>query len=137
MLAIYTVPVQIDRDGISFLPFVIGACGFLWLLVSDSIDRVRLFGRRFTGDGRGVDAWETSPLSSIGRRIATVGVVLAIAVPVDPARTSGRASSAASAAAPVATARPPARVPARHRNEVSLFADLSRQPPQRHHRSTS
>jgi hypothetical protein len=82
MLAIYTVPLQIDRNGISFIPFVIGACGFLWLLISDSIDRVRMFGRRFTGDGRGVDAWETSPLSSIGRRIATVGVVLAVAVPV-------------------------------------------------------
>ena len=76
------MPIQIDRSGISFIPFAIGACGFMWLLISDSIDRVRLFGRRFTGDGRGVDAWETSPLSSIGRRIATVGVVLAIAVPV-------------------------------------------------------
>ena len=64
-------------DAISFVPFVIGALGYLWLLVTDSVDRVRLFGRRFTGDGRGVDMWEPSPLAAIGRRIAVIGVLLA------------------------------------------------------------
>ncbi|HEY1484853.1 MAG TPA: DUF3488 domain-containing protein, partial [Micromonosporaceae bacterium] len=81
MLAIYAVPVSIDRGSTNFFTFAIAACGFLWLLVSDSIDRVRLFGRRFTGDGRGLDMWETSPLASVGRRITAVGVVLAIALP--------------------------------------------------------
>ena len=81
MLAIYTVPVEIDPKSVPVLVFALGACGFLWLLVSDNIDRVRLFGRRFTGDGRGVDMWETSPLASVGRRIAAVGVVCAVLLP--------------------------------------------------------
>ncbi|HEY2791699.1 MAG TPA: DUF3488 domain-containing protein, partial [Micromonosporaceae bacterium] len=81
MLAIYAVPVSISHKGTGFISFAIAACGFLWLLVSDSIDRVRLFGRRFTGDGRGLDTWESSPLASIGRRLTAAGVVLAVAVP--------------------------------------------------------
>ena len=44
--------------------------GFLWLLVADNVDRVRRFGRRFTGDGRDVDVWEPSPLAAAGRRLA-------------------------------------------------------------------
>src|SRR5262249_57551192 len=51
MLAIYSVPVAVYVDSVPVLPFIIGACGFLWLLVSDNVDRVRRFGRRFTGDG--------------------------------------------------------------------------------------
>ena len=51
------------------LPFVVGAAGFLWLLVTDNVDRVRRFGRRFTGDGRDVDVWEPSPLAAAGRRL--------------------------------------------------------------------
>jgi transglutaminase-like putative cysteine protease len=82
MLAVYTVPVEIDPRSVSIIPFVIGAVGFLWLLVSDSVDRVRLFGRRFSGEGRGIDMWESSPLAAVGRRIAVVGVLLAVIVPV-------------------------------------------------------
>ncbi len=123
MLAIYTVPIQINRTGISFVPFAIGACGFLWLLISDSIDRVRLFGRRFTGDGRGVDAWETSPLSSIGRRIAVIGVVLAIAVPVIlPSIGDGLFGIGGGAGNGDGTGACHGTCP--HSNEVDLFADL-------------
>ena len=66
MLAIYSVPVAVCPDSVPPVPFVIGAAGFLWLLVTDNVDRVRRFGRRFTGDGRDVDVWEPSPLSSAG-----------------------------------------------------------------------
>jgi transglutaminase-like putative cysteine protease len=82
MLAIYSVPVAVHEDSVSFLPFVAGAAGFLWLLVSDNVDRIRRFGRRFTGDGRDVDMWEPSPLAAAGRRLALVGVLLAVVVPV-------------------------------------------------------
>jgi TgpA N-terminal domain/Transglutaminase-like superfamily len=81
MLAIYATSVEIDQKSTSLFTFAIAAAAFLWLLVSDSLDRVRLFGRRFTGEGRGLDMWETSPLASVGRRITVVGVVLAIAIP--------------------------------------------------------
>ena len=74
----------------SVLPFGVAAAGYLWLLVSDSVDRVRRFGRRFTGDGRDVDVWEPSPLSAAGRRLGVVGVVIAMLLPLlVPGMTSG------------------------------------------------
>jgi len=90
MLAIYSVPVAVHINSVPAIPFIVGATGFLWLLVSDNVDRVRRFGRRFTGDGRDVDLWEPSPLAAAGRRLAAVGVVAAIALPVAiPGMTTG------------------------------------------------
>ena len=90
MLAIYSVPVAVHEDSVNPIPFVLGAAGFLWLLVTDNVDRVRRFGRRFTGDGRDVDLWEPSPLAAAGRRLAMVGVVLAVLLPLAvPGMTSG------------------------------------------------
>ncbi|MDP9791952.1 transglutaminase-like putative cysteine protease [Catenuloplanes nepalensis] len=82
MLAIYSVPVAIYPESVPTLPFVIGAVGYLWLLVADNVERVRRFGRRFTGDGRDVDVWAPSPLAAAGRRLAVVGVVAAVAIPL-------------------------------------------------------
>lgn len=90
ILAIYAVPVAIKDAGLPFVPFMLGAAGFLWLLMTDSIDRVRRFGRRFTGDGRDIDLWEPSPLASAGRRLAFVGVSLSIVLTaILPGTTSG------------------------------------------------
>ncbi|BCJ51071.1 hypothetical protein Asp14428_25460 [Actinoplanes sp. NBRC 14428] len=82
MLAIYSVPVAVYVDSVPVVPFVIGAVGFLWLLVADNVDRVRRFGRRFTGDGRDVDVWEPSPLAAAGRRLAVIGVATAVLLPL-------------------------------------------------------
>src|SRR5262245_7167716 len=82
MLAIYSVPVAVVPENISPLSFLVPAVGFLWLLISDSVDRVRRFGRRFTGEGRDVELWEPSPLSSAGRRLGVVGIVAAIILPL-------------------------------------------------------
>jgi hypothetical protein len=90
MLAIYSVPVAVYADSVPPTPFVIGATGFLWLLVADNVDRVRRFGRRFTGDGRDVDVWEPSPLAAAGRRLAVVGVIVAVLLPLAvPGMTTG------------------------------------------------
>ncbi|WP_406071712.1 DUF3488 and DUF4129 domain-containing transglutaminase family protein [Micromonospora sp. NBC_01638] len=90
MLAIYSVPVAVYVDSVPATPFVVGAAGYLWLLVTDNVDRVRRFGRRFTGDGRDVDVWEASPLASAGRRLAAVGVALAVVLPLAvPGMTGG------------------------------------------------
>jgi hypothetical protein len=76
--------------GVNIFSFCFAAAGFLWLLVSDSVDRVRRFGRRFSGEGRDVDLWEPSPLSSAGRRLGLVGVVIAILIPLAiPGMTTG------------------------------------------------
>ncbi|AGZ40273.1 hypothetical protein AFR_09920 [Actinoplanes friuliensis DSM 7358] len=82
MLAIYSVPVAVYVDSVPVLPFIVGATGFLWLLVADNVDRVRRFGRRFTGDGRDVDVWEPSPLAAAGRRLAVIGVAVAVLLPL-------------------------------------------------------
>jgi hypothetical protein len=82
MLAIYSVPVAVLPDGVSFVSFALAGSGYLWLLVSDSVDRVRRFGRRFSGEGRGVEVWEPSPLSAAGRRLGVIGIVAAILVPL-------------------------------------------------------
>jgi transglutaminase-like putative cysteine protease len=123
MLAIYAVPVFVHVDSVSPIPFVIGAFGYLWLLVTDNVDRVRRFGRRFTGDGRGVDVWEPSPLSAAGRRLAVVGVAIATALPLFlPGLTSGvlsRLNGYGIGSGPGNSSRPgPA---------VNLFATLSGQ----------
>jgi len=90
MLAIYSVPVAVYTDSVNPIPFVIGAAGYLWLLVSDNVDKVRRFGRRFTGEGRGVDLWEPSPLAATGRRLAIAGVIVAVLLPLlIPGMTSG------------------------------------------------
>lgn len=89
MLAIYSVPVAVLPEGMSLLPFALAAIGFMWLLVTDSVDRVRRFGRRFTGDGRDVDLWEPSPLASAGRRLGVIGVIVAVLVPLAVPWTSG------------------------------------------------
>ncbi|GIE37066.1 transglutaminase [Actinoplanes italicus] len=89
MLAIYSIPVAVYLDSVPAIPFVIGAAGFLWLLVADNVDRVRRFGRRFTGDGRDVDVWEPSPLAAAGRRIGVVGVLVAVVVPLGVPTVTG------------------------------------------------
>ena len=128
MLAVYSVPVAVYVDSVPPVPFVIGAAGYLWLLVTDNVDRVRRFGRRFTGDGRGVDVWEASPLASAGRRLAVVGVALAVAVPLAvPGMTGGLLDTMGSGTGE-GTGRPgQGGAPGR----VDLFAALSGQLNQR------
>jgi transglutaminase-like putative cysteine protease len=120
MLAIYSVPVAVYADSLSPIPFMIGACGFLWLLVSDNVDRVRRFGRRFTGEGRGVDVWEPSPLAAAGRRLALVGMAVAVVLPLAvPALSSdllGRFGGGVGEGAGVGGGRNP--------GSVDLFAEL-------------
>jgi transglutaminase-like putative cysteine protease len=90
MAAIYLVAVGTHRESVSVLPFLATSASFLWLLATDNVDRVRRFGRRFTGDGRDVDVWEPSPLAAAGRRLAVVGMAVAVLLPVAvPGMTTG------------------------------------------------
>jgi transglutaminase TgpA-like protein/transglutaminase superfamily protein len=82
LLALYSVPVAVQPGHVSWLPFVAGAAGYLWLLMADHIDHVRRWGRRFTGTGRDVDMWEPSPLAATGRRVGFASLVLAVLVPL-------------------------------------------------------
>jgi transglutaminase-like putative cysteine protease len=90
MLAIYSVPVAVHKGSVPAFTFLVGAVGYLWLVATDNLDRVRRFGRRFTGDGRDVPLWEPSPLAAAGRRLTVVGALLAVMLPmVVPGMTTG------------------------------------------------
>ncbi|GIG62836.1 transglutaminase [Longispora fulva] len=82
MLAIYSVPVAVIDTGVPVWPFVLGATGYLWLLVADNTDRVRRWGRRFSGDGKDIDAWEPSPMGAAGRRLGIASLAIAVALPL-------------------------------------------------------
>jgi transglutaminase-like putative cysteine protease len=123
MLAIYSVPVAVYVDSVPVLPFIIGAIGYLWLLTADNIDKVRRFGRRFTGDGRDVDVWEPSPLAAAGRRLAVIGVAAAVLLPLAvPGITTGLLSRLTQAGSGVA-----GQGGNGGGSRVSLFATLSGQ----------
>ncbi len=123
MLAIYSVPVAVYVDSVPAVPFVVGAAGYLWLLVTDNVDRVRRFGRRFTGDGRDVDVWESSPLAAAGRRLAVVGVVLAVALPLAVPGMTGGLLNAVGAGTGTGSGNGQGGNPGR----IDLFASLSGQ----------
>lgn len=122
MLAIYSVPVAVYTESVSPTPFVVGATGYLWLLVADNVERVRRFGRRFTGDGRDIDLWEPSPLAAAGRRLAVVGVLAAIVLPLAiPDLGVGLVGRFGGGAGGEGTGRGPRMGP----GAVDLFAELS------------
>ena len=124
MLAIYSVPVAVYVDSVPATPFVVGACGYLWLLVTDNVDRVRRFGRRFTGEGRDVDIWEASPLAAAGRRLAVVGVALAVVLPLAAPGMTGGLMDAVGSGTGTGNGRPgQGGTPGR----IDLFAALSGQ----------
>ncbi|GAA3340459.1 DUF3488 and transglutaminase-like domain-containing protein [Amorphoplanes nipponensis] len=124
MLAIYSVPVAVYVDSVPVLPFIVGATGFLWLLVADNVDRVRRFGRRFTGDGRDVDVWEPSPLAAAGRRLAVIGVATAVLLPlIVPGLNTGLLNSLTQVGSGTGAGGPGSGGSGR----INLFASLSGQ----------
>jgi len=81
LLTLYVVVVAISPVGVPWLLFIPGAVGYLWLLMTDNVERVRRFGRRFSGDGRGIDRWEPSPLATTGRWLALIAIPVALVIP--------------------------------------------------------
>ncbi len=87
LLAMYSMPAAVRQQTVSGLAFLLGAAGYLWLLVADSRDRVSGWGRPvFTRywsaqlDER--DRPDARPLSVSGRRIGLTAVAIAVIVPV-------------------------------------------------------
>ncbi|GAA3389954.1 transglutaminase family protein [Cryptosporangium minutisporangium] len=81
LLGLYTVPVAVDREGIGWLPFALGAAGFCWLLAAQHGTTLRRWGRPFgTGNPAAPD-----PLRGVGAlvagRLAVFGILLAVLLP--------------------------------------------------------
>lgn len=87
LLGLYTVPVAVDRNGIGWLPFALGAAGFCWLLAAEHGDQIRSWGQPFRPSS---PAPTVAPEGGTGRsgtgsmvagRLAVLGIVLAVLLP--------------------------------------------------------
>jgi transglutaminase-like putative cysteine protease len=90
LLATFALCTSIAKHGSGWVPFTIGATGYLWLLLADSRDRLSRWGRPLGVDPKRKFTWSDqdvvpSPLSVMGRRIGlsaiAIGVVVPLAIP--------------------------------------------------------
>ena len=89
LLALYTVPASILEDGIPWPLFLLGALGYVGLLIAEGQERLVRWGRPLVAGlsaeraGRAMSASkvDTTPFGQVGRRIGAVVIGLAIVVP--------------------------------------------------------
>ncbi|MGZ4582285.1 MAG: transglutaminase family protein, partial [Nocardioidaceae bacterium] len=84
LLALYTVPVSVAPDGVSWEAFALGGAGYLGLLLAESRERLSRWGRPLRFSATRAD-WaadvETAPLTQVGRRVGAAALGLALVVP--------------------------------------------------------
>ncbi|MDQ6650102.1 MAG: DUF3488 and transglutaminase-like domain-containing protein, partial [Actinomycetota bacterium] len=76
LLALVAVPAAVVKDGVGWLPFALGAVGYLGLLLADGRERLGAWGTLV-----GTDQPEPTPLLQSGRRIGATAVSLAVVLP--------------------------------------------------------
>jgi transglutaminase-like putative cysteine protease len=88
LLAVFAVCTSLARHGAGWISFIIGAAGYLWLLVADSRERVSAWGRPLGRDTavHPRTSWSDppaapSPLSILGRRIGVTAIVIGALLP--------------------------------------------------------
>jgi transglutaminase-like putative cysteine protease len=86
LLAVYSVPAAIRQESVSWLAFLLGAAGYLGLLVADARDQLAGWGRavftRHWAAGRWIEERpDSTPLAASGRRIGLAAVAIAIVLP--------------------------------------------------------
>ena len=85
LLALYTVPATVAPNGVSIPAFVVGAGGYLALLLAESRERVGRWGRSMRYSTTRED-WhapaDTSPLAATGRRVGAAVLGIAVLVPI-------------------------------------------------------
>jgi transglutaminase-like putative cysteine protease len=85
LLAVYAVPVSILRGGVPWVLFLVGAVGWLALMMSEGRDRLSTWGRSLSRASRKGDNVFTQtppePVGVIGRRIGATAIGLALVLP--------------------------------------------------------
>ncbi len=81
LLALYLVPTAMTTHA-NVMVFVVGAVGFLGLLVAEGRDRARAWGRRLSGVEHADDVADLSHVARVGRRIGSAAVGIALCVPL-------------------------------------------------------
>ncbi len=74
------VPALVTPEGVGWLPFSLGAAGWLALLLLDSRERVTRWGRQVGGTSSSAYA-SAGPLAVLGRRVGVASLAAAVAVP--------------------------------------------------------
>jgi transglutaminase-like putative cysteine protease len=88
LLAVFAVSTSTAKHGVGWLPFVLGATGYLWLLVSDSRERLSSWGRTLGVDPDRVHTRWTdpdvapSPLAVLGRRVGAAAIAAGLVAPL-------------------------------------------------------
>jgi transglutaminase-like putative cysteine protease len=87
VLAMYSVPAAVRQQTVSGLAFLLGAGGYLGLLVVDAREHLSgwgrpVFTRRWSARPAIRDQPDASPLAASGRRIGLTAVAIAIVVPL-------------------------------------------------------
>jgi transglutaminase-like putative cysteine protease len=103
LLALYTVPASILEEGIPWPLFLLGALGYVGLLIAEGQERLVRWGRPLIAGlsaeraGRAISASkvDTTPFGQVGRRIGAVVIGLAIIVPALLPITDGLLTSGA------------------------------------------
>ena len=90
LLALFVVPAAVVPEGVGWLPFALGAVGYLVLLLSEGRERLGRWGvpvRERTSGGAGSAAFasaqgaDAAPLARVARRIGAAAVSVAVVVP--------------------------------------------------------
>jgi len=100
LLAVFALCTSVARHGVGWVPFALGASGYLWLLLADAKDRVGRWGRTLgsragepTGEAGASEAtrphisWTDldaapSPLSALGRRVGATAIAVGLVLPL-------------------------------------------------------
>jgi transglutaminase-like putative cysteine protease len=82
LLVLYLVPASVIPDGVPWPLFVVGALGWLLLLLSDGRDRLSKWGRIVSLRDDGDDRPTRVSVGGTGRRLAAVALAAAVVVPL-------------------------------------------------------
>lgn len=87
LLALYSVPAAVREEGAGWLIFLLGAAGYLTLLVADARERLSgwgrpVFTRHWPAGGVAGERPDSSALAVTGRRVGLTAVAVAIVVPL-------------------------------------------------------
>ena len=82
LLALYAVPTAVALDGVPWPLFVIGATGYLILLMVEGRERLMRWGRPIAPTGDLDDANEDAPVPLTGQRIGAAALAAAVIVPL-------------------------------------------------------
>lgn len=93
LLALYAVPTAVASDGVPWVLFAIGACGYLLLLLVEGRDRLLRWGRPVGHAAATGGAEDDAPLPLTGQRIGAAAIAVAVVVPLLVPGLTGNALS--------------------------------------------